>query len=664
MEADFSVEHEALLPIMSKHFDKILPAQWCLLAEGQFDSGTGATLADMCTEMTQKLSADALKIIIPMFQDRIGDLGIDKVTPVLEGAMNSAFASALNIPMQVCDFADKLDSLLTDEISQRVDCGLSSATEPQQLAPLIYMPGTFTNLKVLYQMVRLACGALWTYLGHVESTTRCFGPCWRQPSGGHGHHSQMTEPNEPPSRMSSYSPKSNISVDETTEAVTEILHKWSEPKVSQPAGSRPKTPEDVQGTASDIVTTIVADLHYASDMDSNSSNGSISVSPHFDLRLIQKTLTNFFGSHAPVTPRKKRFVNFSRMRFEKLMADVVCQSLWKDSEYLVSLRGTFDAEETLPPDLPPPLSFEAIQNDVQDLYEKFAVVGRKATETTETLRDDITMFSKKLRDKIYKYVKANQATSDLAARPSQGGRKRKKRHTDVVFNIVEDSVGKFLQQVLLWMEMESNKRKDRIDGVCGALNDIDTLITSIRTPKKKSGSQDNWAEHQAGKKRGVSDSLATVPLTAATLEKLAKSLVSMLIMTLIKHFSKKVRKSMGQYEVQLIISKVYHEVLREVNLESLAAMDMVAYSRFIKAVIQDLIRHYRYKNSLLETFKSNSDSFRDAVSTHLANNLKACGDGSGRSKIKNLFSSTDYTSCQELGFYRGLLTVAHALRQS
>lgn len=59
---------------------------------------------------------------------------------------------------------------------------------------------------------------------------------------------------------------------ETTETVTEILHRWSKSKDAKPAGHQPKSPPDINGASSDIVTAIVNDLHHASDMDSNISS--------------------------------------------------------------------------------------------------------------------------------------------------------------------------------------------------------------------------------------------------------------------------------------------------------------------------------------------------------------------------------------------------------
>lgn len=347
-----------------------------------------------------------------------------------------------------------------------------------------------------------------------------------------------------------------------------------------------------------------------------------------------------------MSPRKNSFIEFSKMRFGKMMDDVVSQGLWKDSEYLVTFPclpddvGAVRPEVSLPGSITTPLSFEGIRDDVEDLYNNFATAGTKVPKNHETLNDEITLFSKKLRDKIYNHVQVNKTTgaSEFAGTQTHGRRKRKKRHPDVLFNIVEDSVGKFLQQMLLWMEMESRKKKARTNAVCGALNDIDMLMSSLESSDERNSSLQLQASASAPQQREMQSHAASVTITPAMLEKLARSLISMLILSLVKHFPEKVKKAMGQCEVQLIIGKVYREVLNEVNLESLATMDMVTYSKFIQAVIKDLSHQYRSKKKLLETFKSNSDLFRDAVLKHLMSNLNAYKDGVGRSKMKRFFA--------------------------
>lgn len=108
-------------------------------------------------------------------------------------------------------------------------------------------------------------------------------------------------------------------------------------------------------------------------------------------------------------------------------------------------------------------------------------------------------------------------------------------------------------------------------------------------------------------------------------------------MTLVQRFPKKVRKSIEQYDLQLIIGWIYRKVMKEVSLEPLAAMDMVAYNKFIKIMIEDLFQQYHSHEKLLEALISDEPSFDDVVSSHLTKNLKTLSRVSEMSSMKRFF---------------------------
>ncbi|XP_037128083.1 uncharacterized protein LOC119134931 [Syngnathus acus] len=212
---NYCIKAEVILPLVQKYFERIQPAQWSMLATGTIDSATQVILADMCTDITQKLCADTIRVIIPEFKQRIQSAEKKRMRLKVEGGLSTAFASALSVPEQRSKSSQKLDSLFKREISQRVNDTLSSATSTaSQLVPLIYIPGTFTKIEVLAKMVQLACGALKVYLSKMY--TMCFRPCWRQKSR-----------QEPPCD----SRGGNMCIfnrEETTEAVMNILRKWTD----------------------------------------------------------------------------------------------------------------------------------------------------------------------------------------------------------------------------------------------------------------------------------------------------------------------------------------------------------------------------------------------------------------------------------------------------
>ncbi|XP_057686658.1 uncharacterized protein LOC130912533 [Corythoichthys intestinalis] len=571
-------------------------------------------------------------------QERVARVRPKSMSPVMDGAMNTAFASALSVPEQPCDYASKLDSMMSTEISTRVNRTLAFAsdTEPDTEPVAIYVPGTFSKLEVLYKMVKLCCGALWSYLARVKSTTRCLGACWRPKTS----QSVESDDEEPRSVKMSNTPKSAISVKETTEAVSEILRKWTDPEESDPECSQPKTSADLHGTASNIVTTIRSDLHYST----NKKKSNASLCPHFDLRLIQNTLTNFFSSREP-TPRqevirKSSFVEFSKNQFTKLVTDCTATDLQKESDFLVGAQPSTVSGSTLhqqasnleTPGSPPPLNFEGIVDKVEDLYTKFPMERPKVSQNMESLRDDITIFSRQLSDKIYDFIRASIATGTSDRRSPHRRKKRRAQEPEVMKKIVEDCVGKFLQQVLLWMEMEPSKRKASADEVCGALRDIDTLIANIMSTETESDESD------------VSPSRCDQQdYPDALLREMSRNFVSMLIMTLVKYFPKKTRKSLQLDDVFVVIRRLSQKVLN-VNLSFLAGENMVSCSRFVQVVLKYLFKQFGSQEKLLEALLSDDMSFDEAVLTQLTNTLNSWHDGADeQSKIKRVFSTVGNT---------------------
>ncbi|XP_077585312.1 uncharacterized protein LOC144205099 [Stigmatopora nigra] len=483
-----SIKAEAIRPIVLKYFERILPAQWSLLAAGSIDSETQVILADMCTDITQKLCADTIRVIIPEFKERIqsasasgsasgsasASAGPEMRLSVEGEGLNGAFASALSVPEQRSESSQKLDSLFKREITQRVSRTLSGAAG--RLAPLIYVPGTFTKIEVLAKMVLLACGSLKVYLGKMAFYTKCLGACWKR-------------------AKASQSAECHFDLPEATQAVVEILRKWTDTddrSTSLPAHC------DLQKKAAEIVETIINDLHYRESPDEGAAR---SPAPQFNLFLIKDQLCDFFQtcvspSDGDESSRRRHFLSFCQKKFDELTRDLEkvrcrCMRTQKGKKKKTAAAAAAGAraagaeaagptasdddddedEESL-------LTFQGIQSGLEDVFRKSS-----SPPGADELQLEADEFSRELADKIYRFMTANRTAvrSDAVWRRYSEPlilevEREKPQNLHVLHRIVEDTSNKFVQQLLLWLKMEPVTRPSRADRVYGCLSDIDAMV--------------------------------------------------------------------------------------------------------------------------------------------------------------------------------------------
>ncbi|XP_061645892.1 uncharacterized protein LOC133485717 [Phyllopteryx taeniolatus] len=480
MEMDnYSIKAEVILPTVQKYFERILPAQWSMLAAGTVDSATQVILADMCTDITQKLCADTVRVIIPAFKQRAQSADKKRTKLKVEGGLSTAFASALGVPEQPSKSSQKLDSLFRRELSQRVNHTLSAATSADsQLVPLIYIPGTFTKIEVLAKMVLLACGALKVYLSKMAIYTKCFRPCWRQKTR-----------QEPP-RDSKCGNVCIFNREETTEAVMNILRRWTD---GEEESLSLRTNRELKKTAAEIVTTIIDDLHCPDPSEEGRSRSS---TPHFNLGLIKDQLCEFFESCVPCTnssnesSRKRNFLNFCQKTFKALSSElqrVRCRSMRMRWEEEIRLPGSV-------PQTPQPnaeLSFQGLRSGLEGVFHKVALPTGDASVDVDTVQREADEFSRDLADQIYHYMTADHTTVRSAAVWRHFSEllilkvdEKNMEDVQVLHKMVDDAATKFVQQLLLWLKMEPVTRGNRADEIYGCLNDIDTLITGTVIPQK------------------------------------------------------------------------------------------------------------------------------------------------------------------------------------
>nr|XP_057915268.1 uncharacterized protein LOC131108313 [Doryrhamphus excisus] len=662
LEENYSIRAEVILPIVEKHFDRILPAQWSMLATGTIDSATQVVLADMCTEITQKLCADTIRLIIPEFKQRIQSVGKKKMKLKVEGGLSTAFASALSVPEQPSKSSQKLDSLFKKEISQRVNQTLSTATSTDsQLAPLIYIPGTFTKIEVLAKMVLLACGALKVYLSKMAIYTQCFRPCRRQQKSQESINGAKC---------------GNVCIynrEETKEAVINILQRWAD---SEDRSLSSSTTRDLKRTAASIVETIINDLHYSAPAEEGHSRTS---TPHFDLGLIKDQLCEFFESLSPTSSnessRKRNFLDFCQKKFGELTSElqkVRCRCMRMRLEEEMSLNNS--AMPTKSSDTDTVLSFQGIQSGLEDVFNKVAVPEGDASIDVDRLRHEADTFSQELADRIYNYMTTNRTTVQSASVWRRFSDplilevdNKKPENIQVLHKIVEDTSTKFVQQLLLWLKMEPIMRGKHADQVYGCLKDIDTLITGTMIPQKKLVVSDGRSEalpsqvptssmqkemesdatpeksslsgvirvawpsplrppSAQGKTHDTDTSLSKSsasdkvngasfpPVRSASMqEEMVASLVSVLIVQLLTCVPKRTMRVVHSVDTLPIIQRLSRKVLQDKYLRGITDKNLYSVNKVMKVVIEELKQEFHSTEMLVEALLSDEPSFDDAI---------------------------------------------------
>ena len=261
-ENTYLITSEALFPLVKRFFQQISEEEWAMLASGIQHPATEAILVNMLVDIVQALSAAVLKMVVPVFQERLSSMSpvelesCTRTNTCLGDSLSQTFAEALDIPQVKSRSIRELSTLIEQEVSERVRSVLSTAASsavwPSE--PALYVPPTMSNSKNLHHMVRHAFTSLKGLVGRMSSQ-RLGPPCLRPKDSKVDRAESMQ------------SVSSDISVPLVTKSVSDILQKWSAETVShtEEAGTSfvplSDSPE-ARDAASDIITMMSEDLHH------------------------------------------------------------------------------------------------------------------------------------------------------------------------------------------------------------------------------------------------------------------------------------------------------------------------------------------------------------------------------------------------------------------
>ena len=713
------INPEAVKLIVNKHFNRISAAEWSLLAEGFCAPGVDTMLTDMLCEMTQTLSWSVISTVLPLFlsKDSRRDWArtLDSLNMHLGDTLAGAYAEALHLPEDKCKSVERLTELIERQVSLKVKSALtlavSSPTLPEE--PAVFVSGSvpITSLRHM-----LALASLYLKRCVTKLRFKCLGCCSLPNSSG-----CTAESLEPSVRREvPQSLKSRVSVLSVTQEVASILGKWSsemaEIREDSDSCSDTSSPSvHAYDAAFDIVGIISNDLHYSDHGHDESSESNRTSKPHFSMGLILKIVKGLFASEAGVNAhesnkkqRKSRFLKFAKMQFEKMRSELERSTQKSEPGFTVPLsrpsQATLKKEDSPSEDLNLPgadpksprpkseavrkklhssLEFEEIKNVVEIMY-KMLNLTRKPVEQQKIvgkLDSMMRQFSKDLTDKLYDHLITSN-NCDVPSAPT--GRSTSEyvistvRRTanqcclspEVIYAITEDLVGRFLQQILLWMDKEQTNLISFSEEVSGALSNIEDLITKTVTSEEENkvtapqcpGATDRQpstsccstpvepfndpADNDDETLRNTVDETSVTENTGSSESSLIseRSTDNIIVPLVLRILTKAITKSKFSYQeadINTIIKRLSDKAEAEVRFDDGAPKkNRVNMRKVNKAVIKDLEKEFGSPKLILEAaLASNDPSFDDAAVRYVKFHLDALNSPTPKkSGISRFFS--------------------------
>ncbi|XP_019221339.1 uncharacterized protein LOC102080626 [Oreochromis niloticus] len=536
------VTPDQIRPPIKRCLERLSGVQWSMIERGAGDSGVRALLADMISEIIQIASSRILKNALPVIQDRMTKeepLDAGKINSSLGDSISAAIASALNVPKQRHESADELTRMVEEEISEKVSSVVKLIRESPDLPqdPAVYVSGKFSNIKKLDRMVWHTASCL---KRHVACKLRCqcvssgsdFGT--ESTTLKMSMQSVITEISAILSWRSSDGEMTDKDEDEEETELPDESALTEKDKIKQTAESVSiRAPTPVKVIAADIVNEILGNM----DLSSEELCERCSLSkPAFNAGLIINKLRDFFSrclpstSHSGLKARKHGFSIFAKKQFEKMKKELR-KVIKANRIFFVCLKNTckYPKSDTVPSDegmvfsLPgsqsteahrapsrntllrymrsSPVDFDAIRSDVNQLFEKLTkteelFINHKTQENFRnsgstrdfTLELTAKVFDLLMTDRLYQIPEPlmGRSLSDtvISRTPQPAHGSKRPFSAEVLYVLVEDTVEKFVQQLLLWVENEGQAQMIE-DKVSVAVEDIQNLIRRTRTPTKE-----------------------------------------------------------------------------------------------------------------------------------------------------------------------------------
>lgn len=502
VDINLVIKQESLEPIVKKYFDQISAAQWSMLAAGNRDSDTEQGLAAMFLEIVRSVSAAVLRTVIPLVLKRArgpdGDTAVDNFNIQLGNSLAASFAASLEVPLDNFASTVKLSELVEKEISQKV-CflvNMATGTSVWPREPAIFVSSFMSNPQSLHKMVVYTSKCLRRYLGKLSSKRLALD--WHLAD-------ELPDPL-------------------VTQAVSGILEKWS-PEAATTEKMFLGSSLDVQCAASRMIRTIIDGSHHLQNADVSGFCEKPPSSPLFVTSLLVKQVKDFYSSQSKSSgdtalsnPQvlKEHFITFAEKQRKRTLAEVKAACQGKDLDFIVSFerglgsssrlknRGLLDVgilpEASSASNTAPAAKLSVnrlVKCIVSRCFKRLNLQRNPAADKDSTLSDfseDIWKFLTKLSLNILAYMIGSQryrCPFDQMGSLSNFVKPDPRKRVDaaksllsskVVHLVIEDALGRYLQQILLWIDKTRETRHS--EEVSGAVNDIVSHVTQFLNQTK------------------------------------------------------------------------------------------------------------------------------------------------------------------------------------
>ncbi|XP_061695955.1 uncharacterized protein LOC133511235 [Syngnathoides biaculeatus] len=600
------ISSQVLLSLTEKHFHKITPAHWALLAAGVRDPAIDMILADMCGEIVQTVATEVLNLVVPVLVEHLEgraspdemSSAIERCTPQLGDSIMTTFAAAADVPEVEFVGGKRFTALIEKEANVRMNSVLSTAlsSSEDQAEPLLYVNATMSSVNTLHEMVNHAHKCL-SYL------------------------SKMTQ------RFYRMSGLTAVDVDSATRSVAAILLKWAKESREEPDEVMARRSEDAHATAEDIIQTMVQ-LQQRAERAGSSVFGK----PCIDMSAILAKVKQFFSSR----PRFSSCTDELAMRsslnmvgqscFQRMMAGLKSMFQKTQPPFVVNINsrrsgrstrrrtaGTKNSQKTSRP------SSQLLTED--ELSSKFdSLTSNLINWELETCTEEER---RQLTDTVYEHLMATQDDGTVSV--------RRQAYCNVLYAITDDTIRKYMQQMCLWLKVLRVNAKSRME-VSGALNEIDTLISSLsRSPVKVPSLADTPSMEDA------SFSTAVVPSPTSSLHQAnMRNLMSALIVTLVMRLSWRYRSCTKITAILPVIKRLSERAAEEISPKMAAVLsDMDTYDAVIQAVARELSKEF---DSSQIPLLFQDPNFDDAIFRQLKVQIRLLSSGASLGS-NNFFSN-------------------------
>ncbi|XP_019211930.1 uncharacterized protein LOC109200771 [Oreochromis niloticus] len=659
------INSEDILPAISGCFDRLSGLQWGLIENGIWDSDVQVALADMITDVIQSVSASTIKTLLLGGQDQLNDasfqtslsIAVTKISPILGNSLSTSFAAALNVTHEECDSAVELTQMVEEEISNKVNSGWVLVPENPES---IYVTRKITNIKNLRCMVSHA----FSYLKRYKGKLSCL--CMK------------TLPSSFSSSVESL--ESKLSEMGTIKEISMDLMRWSTDreisKDDEDCHMMLHDEDDADKAAADIVNVLIANIQYPDTEDITLSEKCSSPKPAFDVDLVIKKVKDFFASCALIIKPdevKQHFFRFAKKEFEKMNSELKDQ-VKKSKGYLTFHRQQANSAESEsadsrksvhmnPSEVPrksptlettvkssSPLKFRTVMPVMDKLFSKLTQAGHLDLTSKE-----IEMFSRELTDKVYDHVESTypaptmqmgKSLSESDMSKTSQGECNVPSAPKVPYVLVEDSVERFLQNLLFWLENETLTQTIINDKISGAVEDIVRVLTSskeeVMIGPDAGETSDRLFISQSSPVTDLTNQPVCVSAEHPDLvsntsenpeEERSETLVSLYAKLIANQFStllatriaqklhKNTRNLLDPGKLDLVINHLTELVLSEVRCTK--SLEILKNNRvkLVKATAEGLIKEFGSPDKFFNVMISEESSFDGTILKHLAMNL-------------------------------------------